>query len=250
MKNDAQRKELIAAVGKLRKALGDTQQAFADRLGLAIATVIRYERNRAPRGKALARLENIAAANGFEEYAAVFRRALDEEFAVPTPTPKGKAVQFRNEDETDLVQALLDVVRQERFAKEAKAVRRLLAPVIADRQRSAEEDEARDMQRQAIVRLLQAGRSAAEVINLFKITPEALADAFFSRNMKPFDAKAYHKKMLEVVDLLLRDGWSVRRMADEFGQGEAEAFANCANDLGHHRAVKEYQEEQDAEERQ
>jgi transcriptional regulator with XRE-family HTH domain len=242
MKHDAQQKELIATVRKLREALGDTQQAFADRLGLAIASVIRYERNRVPRGKALARLENVASANGFEDYSTIFRKALDEEFAVPTPTPSGKAIQFRNDDEAELALALLDVLRQDGYAKEAKAVKKVLAPVIAARQRSAEEDEARDMQRQAIVRLLETGRAAQEVLNLFRITPEALADAFFSRSMKPLDAKAHHKKMMEVVGLLLKDGWSIQRMADEFGHGEATDFINCATDLGDHRAIRVHED--------
>jgi len=33
-------------------------------------------------------------------------------------------------------------------------------------------------------------------------------------------------------------------MAEEFGQGEAEAFLVCANDLGDLRAVREYEDDE------
>src|SRR5215831_17662818 len=69
--------QLTGLVRKLRLALGDTQQQFASRLGLAIATVVRYEHNRPPKAKALARLEQVACEKGLEEYAAAFRRALN-----------------------------------------------------------------------------------------------------------------------------------------------------------------------------
>jgi hypothetical protein len=48
---------------------------FAKRLGFGIATVVRYELSRAPKGKALAKLAQVAAESGFERYAAIFRQA-------------------------------------------------------------------------------------------------------------------------------------------------------------------------------
>jgi len=224
-----------------------TQQAFADRLGLAIATVVRYEHNRAPRGKALARLENVASTNGFDEYAAVFRKALDDEFAVPTPTPSGQPIQIRSQDETDLVQGLLDVIRQERYAKEAKSVKKLLAPVIAARRREAENHEAIQMQGAAIVRLLESGRSIDDVVRVFRTDIEIIGEAFF-RNAGP---ALIDKRMRDVVAALLKDGWTIRRMADEFGHGESQGYINCAHDLGAHKAIREHErsleEEKDGE---
>jgi transcriptional regulator with XRE-family HTH domain len=64
------------AVRKLRLALGDTQQSFASRLGLAISTVVRYELTRPPKGKALAQFAELAKGLRDAELADVFRRAL------------------------------------------------------------------------------------------------------------------------------------------------------------------------------
>lgn len=70
------RDPLSQAVIELRTTLGETQQAFAGRLGVAIATIARYETVRPPSGKALAQLQSLAAKEGRREIAEVFRRAL------------------------------------------------------------------------------------------------------------------------------------------------------------------------------
>jgi transcriptional regulator with XRE-family HTH domain len=71
------------AVRRLRLGLGDTQQQFANRLGLAISTVVRYELSRPPSGKALAQLDRVAMEYCLDECALIFRNALRGEFAVP-----------------------------------------------------------------------------------------------------------------------------------------------------------------------
>jgi len=65
-----------AAARELREVLGDTQQQFAQRLGLAISTVVRYELTRPPKGKALAQLKQVAMAYGQVELAHIFADAL------------------------------------------------------------------------------------------------------------------------------------------------------------------------------
>jgi hypothetical protein len=223
--------------------------------------VVRYEHNRVPRGKALARLESIASANGFEELASVFRKALNREFAVPTPTPRGKVIQFRNDDEVELVQALLDVMRhdehrglldatrQEQYSKAAATIRRVLKPVIADRRRADQQEEAREGQRRAIVRLLETDHTVEEVTRVFRTDVETVAQAFFDCAGPTLT----EKRMRDVVGALIKDGWSIRRMADEFGNGEAADFIDCAAELGEHRVVSEYEEaaaeEENAEKR-
>lgn len=67
------------ALKKLRLGLKETQQTFANRMKTAITTIARYETSRPPRGRALVQLEKIARENGFEEYANVFRDALNED---------------------------------------------------------------------------------------------------------------------------------------------------------------------------
>lgn len=70
------------AVRLLRRRLGDTQQAFAQRIVLAISTVVRYEHNRPPKGKALAMFEQLATRHGHGDLADVFRKVLQEELGL------------------------------------------------------------------------------------------------------------------------------------------------------------------------
>jgi transcriptional regulator with XRE-family HTH domain len=241
----------MATVRKLRTALGDTQPQFAARLGLALPTVVRYEHSRRPRAKALALLEQVASANGLEEFGAQFRRALSDELGVPAGDLRSLQVHVKNDVERGLVDALLYAIRAENLtevsSKAAKAIRRVLKPIVELQRDMRETDEALDAQRRAIAGLLEKGRTAEEVVKLFRITPEALAEAFFKSSMKSFDAKAYAKKEREVVDLLLKAGMSIRRIADEFAGGQADGIYNCAADLGAFGAISEYEEEENAE---
>jgi transcriptional regulator with XRE-family HTH domain len=66
------------AVRRLRRALGETQQQFAARTGLAISTVVRYELSRPPRGEAIRQFKDLAAQNGLNDIAATFAYALGE----------------------------------------------------------------------------------------------------------------------------------------------------------------------------
>lgn len=70
------------AIRALRVHLGDTQEQFAARLDLQRSTVARYELSRVPRGKFLARLEEVAHANAAYELAETFRQAMESEFAL------------------------------------------------------------------------------------------------------------------------------------------------------------------------
>lgn len=240
---------LIAAVRKLRTAVGDTQPQFAERLGLALPTVVRYEHSRRPRGKVVADMEQIAVANGLDDLASLFRNALSDELGPPAGDLRGRHVHVKNEEERDLVDALLYAVRleslDEQNAKIAKAIRRVLKPIVEQHRRNRETDEALDAQRKAIARLLAKDRSAEEVLKLFKTTPEALAEAFFSQGATL--SKVWDKKMREVVALLLKDGWSIKRMADQFGGGNADGFLGCATELQDFAAISEYDREQGGE---
>ncbi len=71
--------EIKEAVRTLRQALGDTQQAFAHRLGLAISTVVRYELTRAPRGVELARFWKLAVEHDLRGHADTFALAMAAE---------------------------------------------------------------------------------------------------------------------------------------------------------------------------
>src|SRR5271170_7863018 len=70
---------VVAAVKALRHELGDSQQAFANRLGLSIRAIANYEKDRKPTGMALASLARVASDAGKHDLTSTFMLALVEE---------------------------------------------------------------------------------------------------------------------------------------------------------------------------
>ena len=70
---------LVSSVRELRKSLGDSQQAFATRLGMSLRAIANYETDRAPSGRALYKLEQLARASAQYELAHQFAVALAKE---------------------------------------------------------------------------------------------------------------------------------------------------------------------------
>lgn len=70
------------ALKALRAALGETQQQFAHRVGMAITTIARYETSRPPRGSVLVTFANIAEENGLHEIATRFNNAIIREMGL------------------------------------------------------------------------------------------------------------------------------------------------------------------------
>jgi transcriptional regulator with XRE-family HTH domain len=70
------------AVRELRRALGDTQQAFAQRLGLSIRAVANYEKDRQPDAKSLMLLARAARETDredlVEQFAQRFRKEMND----------------------------------------------------------------------------------------------------------------------------------------------------------------------------
>jgi len=73
---------LIESTKELRKYIGESQQAFATRLGLSIRALANYEKDRAPTGKALAALAHTAAEAGRHDLSYEFMRALAHELGL------------------------------------------------------------------------------------------------------------------------------------------------------------------------
>ena len=69
----------IQAVRALREHLGESQQAFATRLGLSMRAVCNYEKDRGPTGKSLAALAKAASDAGRLDLAQTFIRALGKD---------------------------------------------------------------------------------------------------------------------------------------------------------------------------
>jgi transcriptional regulator with XRE-family HTH domain len=97
---------------ELRAQLGETQQAFAHRVGAAVTSVARWETTYPPRGRTLDRLARIAEENGRKDLALRLRSALRRvstkdlihffDIAIPTlgdlPKFKGNDFKTRYED--------------------------------------------------------------------------------------------------------------------------------------------------------
>jgi len=101
--------DLPKAVRTLRELTGDSQQAFAARLGLSIRAIANYEKDRVPTGRALYQLLRLARELGRQDLAEKFSSALSAEFAdsIEPLNPEEKAwsnaaiALFRNKDMID-----------------------------------------------------------------------------------------------------------------------------------------------------
>src|ERR1035437_2865330 len=71
-----ERDPISIAVARLRQSFGESQQEFANRTGLAITTVARYETSRPPQGESLDLFCALARQQGLTEVAETFRNAL------------------------------------------------------------------------------------------------------------------------------------------------------------------------------
>lgn len=90
-------KLICQTVKRLRLELGDTQQEFAQRLGLAISTVVRYEHNRAPKGRELADLYRLAGKHDLHECAKILHDSLTEWLFRTNGLPHRKAKKSERE---------------------------------------------------------------------------------------------------------------------------------------------------------
>jgi transcriptional regulator with XRE-family HTH domain len=73
---------VVRAVKRLRQHLGESQQAFANRLGLSIRAIANYEKDRRPTGMALASLARAASLAGKQDLTNEFMNALLEELGL------------------------------------------------------------------------------------------------------------------------------------------------------------------------
>jgi transcriptional regulator with XRE-family HTH domain len=66
--------EIARAIRQLRMKFGETQQAFAQRAGLSVVSIARYETNAVPSAAILQRLAELAEENGLQDEALIFKR--------------------------------------------------------------------------------------------------------------------------------------------------------------------------------
>lgn len=186
--------ELSGAVSELRRRLGDTQPAFASRLGSSIRSVANYESDRPPKGRALVKLAEVAHRQGHTDLAGTFVAALSRELGVENlffeagklwfeQSFQGRALRFEvskwkpiptgrpsNDRERIWVAALLAVLRSNKYL----GLRTKILPLLV-RPAKACLDELRDeltLDSDAALKLLRKGKSATEVAGLLDLDPE------------------------------------------------------------------------------
>ena len=232
--------QVLEAVRNLRLSLPETQQKFAERLGWALPPWCDGRASGRRPAKPWRSSTIWQSEQGLDGIAAVFRRALSEELGAPPPLPTPGALSIKNEDERDLVSALLEVLRQEPYAKQADAVKRILDPIVAQRRQESEYQAAREAVRNAIVRFLKKNYPVEEAKRAFSTSAENVAEAIFENG----DKKLIEERTVEVIGMLLREHWSIGDIAKKF-HIDPEEVKSYAIDAGCGKAVMEYQEEQE-----
>lgn len=79
----------VEATRELRKHLGDSQQAFANRLGLSIRAVANYESDRTPTGRVLVAMSRLAYKSNRSGLFTVFVSALADELNIQGRLARG-----------------------------------------------------------------------------------------------------------------------------------------------------------------
>jgi transcriptional regulator with XRE-family HTH domain len=126
------------AVKELRKALGESQQAFASRLGLYISSVAHYEGgDRSPDYVVTLKLYRAACEAGRKDLAAFFLQLINAGI-VPQV-----AVPFQTESEHANLQALQAILYDARFQHLRGPLEDLLGPVKAHLSKTAKRKEKR-----------------------------------------------------------------------------------------------------------
>lgn len=95
--------DVVSAVRELRKTLGDSQQAFAGRLGLSVRAVANYESNRRPGASVLLGLATLAQQHKLSKLESVFSTAYAQRM-------KGR-IEPTTPEETAWVRATLALLR-------------------------------------------------------------------------------------------------------------------------------------------
>ena len=86
----------MSAVKRLRSSLGETQEAFAARLGVNVSSIIRWENRVPPANEALPALIELSESNGLENEATAFRTAYESELEQLRPIARAvRAIRSR-----------------------------------------------------------------------------------------------------------------------------------------------------------
>ena len=150
--------DLISAVTHLRSALGDSQQAFANRLGLSFRSVANYEKDRRPAGRVLYQLANLAHEHGQENLAGVFAAAFSKEVnADVEPTTHEERVWTR---------ALLLILRRRADLSSWQALSDGIIASLSELAEKSEDRERQDVETLLVHTRLHVERSALRLLDI------------------------------------------------------------------------------------
>jgi transcriptional regulator with XRE-family HTH domain len=159
------------AVRSLRQHIGESQQAFATRLGLSIRAIANYEAGRRPTGYALRALEAAAQDADRPELAAVFRAALADELKSWDPKIEHKLLSAYTPTEKLLVAALLRALRKPAHAKFIPQIAALLEEPIDEVTRHWETVSLDRELRKRVDEMLNAGKTPEEISQALPLAP-------------------------------------------------------------------------------
>jgi hypothetical protein len=124
------------------------------------------------------------------------------------------------------VAAFLSIIRESPDSKDANLIKKILKPQVEEARRSREADEAFAEARRAVVRLLRAGHTLEGVVKSF--TPRHIADALFEFG----DPALIEQYRGELVELLVRDGLSIKQIAQRWFDSRVDEVYNLADNRG------------------
>jgi transcriptional regulator with XRE-family HTH domain len=171
MSSQKGQKSLQTAVRQLRKALGETQEKFAHRLGTAVRTIARYEGERPPTGLVLEQLKQLADANNLPEVARVFQEALTRELGQDHIQSVGEfySITLTKPEEIKPVRALVEALRNPQYRQIGARAIRDLTPVIEDIQKPIDQTRRALRQSEAMLAAHRAGKTDRQIAEFFGV---------------------------------------------------------------------------------
>ena len=164
-------KSLQTAVRQLRKALGETQEQFAHRLGTAVRTIARYEGERPPTGLVLEQLKQLADAYNLPEVASVFQEAITRELGQDHIQSVGEfySITLTKPEEIKPVRALVEALKNPQYRQIGARAIRVLTPLIEDIQKRIGRARRAIRQSEAMLAAHRAGKTDRQIAEFFGV---------------------------------------------------------------------------------
>lgn len=159
-------------VRKLRLALGETQQDFAQRLQTAIRTVARWEAGHSPNNRAVAQLERVAREHGLADLADGFRAGLSKSIGTRLTLVAESDLKLNlpgTREEKILVHSFLLALRNPHHAKLASSLKKSLKPISDVAEQMVESLETEERLGKAVDLLLAGGTSPEAIASMLKV---------------------------------------------------------------------------------